>query len=396
VSHYFATLGLVPTKLAPGIREKRPGYFEIRVYGGVDPATGKTRQVSRTLRGTVKEANELRASLLLEVTRKGVPGSQTLSELFDAVLEHLEALGREETTLHGYRRMAVRILEVLGDKPLRKLRASDLDRFYAGLTKGGASAGRVRRYHAFIHRSLAQAVRWEWVPDNVSDRASPPSEPRRQMELQSVEAVNRLIEVAAQSKEPELALAFRILAAMGGRRGELCGLQWRDVDFGTGVCHVRRAVKQISGRPLIIGDAKDHQQRSVQLDPVTLEILAAHRGAMAERAEICGTKLAADAFVLSDAADGSEPWKPGRLTQALTRLRKRAGYTGRLHDLRHWHASLLLNAGEAPVVVAERLGHRDPSTTHRFYAHALPRADIRAAGIVADALSSTTDETPPD
>jgi integrase len=377
----------VPAKLAPGIRQKRAGYFEIRVYGGVDPATGKTRQVSRTVRGSIKEANEARAALLLEVTRKGVPGSQTLGELFDAVIEHLEALGREETTLHSYRRLAVRIVAELGDKPLRKLKASDLDRFYAGLTRSGASAGRVRRYHAFIHRSLKQAVRWEWVPDNVSDRASPPSEPHRQMELQSVEAVNRLIEVAAQSKEPELALAFRILAAMGGRRGELCGLQWRDLDFDTGVCHIRRAVKQVPGQPLIIGDSKTHQQRSVQLDPTTLEMLATHHDAMANRAALCEVPLAADAFVLSNAADGSDPWPPARLTQALTRLRKRAGYTGRLHDLRHWHASLLLNAGEAPVVVAERLGHRDPSTTHRFYAHAMPRADAKAASIAGDALS---------
>jgi hypothetical protein len=31
------------------------------------------------------------------------------------------------------------------------------------------------------------------------------------------------------------------------------------------------------------------------------------------------------------------PWQPGRLTQALRRLRERAGYNGRLHDLRHWN-----------------------------------------------------------
>ena len=379
----------MPTRLAPGIRQKRPGYYEVRVYGGVDPKTGKGRQVTRTIRGSVKEANELRAALLIEVARTGAPRPHGLAELFDAVLEHLEALGREPTTLHGYRRMADRIIEEVGDKPLRKLRASDYDRFYAKLLRGGSSPARVRRYHAFIHRSLAQGVRWEWVPDNVSDRASPPAEPRRQMELQSVEAVARLIQVAEQSKEPELGLAFRVLAAMGGRRGELCGLQWRDIDVETGLCAIRRAVKQVPGQALVVGDAKNHQQRIVQLDVTTLGQLVNHHAQMAERASECGVVLDGSAFVLSDSPDGSEPWKPARLTQALARLRDRAGYTGRLHDLRHWHASLLLNAGEAPVLVAERLGHRDPSTTHRFYAHALPRADGRAARLIDEALRAT-------
>ena len=47
----------VPAKLAPGIREKRKGYYEIRVYAGADPVTGKARQLSRTVRGTVADAN---------------------------------------------------------------------------------------------------------------------------------------------------------------------------------------------------------------------------------------------------------------------------------------------------------------------------------------------------
>ena len=44
--------------------------------------------------------------------------------------------------------------------------------------------------------------------------------------MQSSEAVARLIEAAAESRTPELAVAFRVLAALGGLRGELCGLRW--------------------------------------------------------------------------------------------------------------------------------------------------------------------------
>ncbi|MGD9755630.1 MAG: tyrosine-type recombinase/integrase [Acidimicrobiia bacterium] len=374
-------------KLAPGIREKRKGYFEVRVYGGVDPQTGKTLQLSRTVRGTIRDANALRAAMLLEVDRRGhaAATSRTVPQLFAAVLDHLDALGREPTTLHGYRQIAGRWQDELGAMPLRKLRAGHLDAFYASMLRAGSSAARVRRYHAFMHRCLAQAVKWDWVADNVADRASPPPEPRRQIKVETAEAVTRLIATAEQSRQPELAIAFRLLAALGGRRGEVCGLQWRDVDVDTCVCVLRRAVKHV-GPTLVVGDVKNHQERSVLLDAGTLAVLARHRAAMEHRAALCGEALTADAFVLSDALDGSKPWQPNRLTQALVRLRERAGFNGRLHDLRHWHAAQLLTAGEAPVVVAERLGHRDPSTTHRWYSQALPRSDRRAASLIGDAL----------
>lgn len=212
----------MPTKLAPGIREKRPGYFEVRVYGGLDPLTGKARQVTRTVRGSVKDANALRAQLLTEVADRGVAVRRSVSELFDAVLEHLEALGREPTTMQGYRTVARKAAERIGRIPVGKLKASDLDRYYAELLRSGNKPATAHPAHGFLHRCLAQAVKWEWVNDNVADRASPPTEPYRPRPLQSVDAVVRLIESAEESREPELAVAFRLLASLGGRRGEVC------------------------------------------------------------------------------------------------------------------------------------------------------------------------------
>ncbi len=379
----------MPTKLAPGIREKRPGYFEVRVYGGLDPLTGKARQVTRTVRGSVKDANALRAQLLTEVADRGVAVRRSVSELFDAVVEHLEALGREPTTMQGYRTIARKAAERIGRIPVGKLKASDLDRYYAELLRSGNKPATVHRAHGFIHRCLAQAVKWEWVKENVADRASPPTEPYRPRPLQSVDAVVRLIEAAEESKEPELAVAFRLLASLGGRRGEVCGLRWDDLDLDAGVCVIQRAVKQVTGK-LIVGDAKTHQQRTLLLDDGTIDVLRAHRAMLEQRAADLGAELVQSAYVLTDAPDGADPWKPNRLTQALRRLRDKAGYTGRLHDLRHWNASQLLGAGESAVIVAARLGHRDPSTTHRWYAHAMPRADVRAAELLEEALKRKT------
>ena len=46
----------------------------------------------------------------------------------------------------------------------------------------------------------------------------------------------------------------------------------------------------------------------------------------------------------------------------------------RVHDLRHSHASTLINLGANPVLVAERLGHESPSITMNTYAHLFPKA----------------------
>jgi integrase len=205
----------------------------------------------------------------------------------------------------------------------------------------------------------------------------------------------RLLAAAEDSREPELAVAFRLLASLGGRRGEVCGLRWADVDLDGGVGVIRGAVKQLTGQ-LIVGDAKTHQQRTLLLDEGTMAVLRAHRTMLENRAAALGAMLVTEAYVLTDSPDGAQPWQPNRLTQALRRLRDKAGYTGRLHDLRHWNASQLLGAGESAVVVAARLGHRDPSTTHRWYAHAMPRADARAAALMNEALRprSAVEPTP--
>lgn len=107
---------------------------------------------------------------------------------------------------------------------------------------------------------------------------------------------------------------------------------------------------------------------------------------MEQRAAAFEMRLGPTCFVFSDDPAGLTPIAPERLTQAWSRLATAAGVSARLHDLRHFQASLLLDAGEAVSTVAARLGHRDSSTTLRVYAHLMPGADGRAAGIVGEAL----------
>ena len=64
--------------------------------------------------------------------------------------------------------------------------------------------------------------------------------------------------------------------------------------------------------------------------------------------------------------------------------------TIRLHDLRHTHATLALQAGIHPKVVSERLGHATVSITLDTYSHAIPAMQEEAAALIAGLVFGET------
>ena len=96
---------------------------------------------------------------------------------------------------------------------------------------------------------------------------------------------------------------------------------------------------------LVEKGTKTHSARRVSLDAGTVETVADHRQRMMDRAAMCRSALAADAFVFSNAADCSEPWFPDSVSRSFKRLCEKEGMPGvRLHDLRHFVATELLSA----------------------------------------------------
>ena len=85
--------------------------------------------------------------------------------------------------------------------------------------------------------------------------------------------------------------------------------------------------------------------------------------------------------------DGSI-WKPGRFSQQFEDLADKAGLNIRLHDLRHSHATQLLQAGVHPKVVSERLGHSSIAITMDLYSHVGMSLQAEAAGKVSDSLTA--------
>lgn len=373
------------------MRQQRPRYWQLRVAAGTDPLTGNRQYRTRGFKGSKREAQNALAALVVEVeSGRATPAAMTVRQVLDVWLAHIEHLGRSPTTLDSYRRLVAQLPDGFQSMPLKKVTAKTLDDLYRHLmTERTRKPATVLRFHAVLHAALRQAMKWEWIERSPAERATPPSVQRDEIRPPDVLDVVSVLEAAQQSRNPENAVALRVLAATGCRRGEACALQWGDLalDGDMPMLTIRRAIAVVK-RQSIVKDTKTHSVRRIRLDDDTADVLRAHRRQMIELGFAAGQPLRYDDWVFAKSPGSAEPMPPDRISQAWERLCKEVGVNARLHDLRHLHASLLLDAGESIAVVAGRLGH-DPnnnSSLLRRYTHMMPGADERAAALVGAVL----------
>jgi integrase len=378
------------------IRRTGDRRWELRVSTGRDPVKGRYRYVSRTVTGTRKEAEAALAALVIEVHRGsgGHTGTDvTVGELVEQWLD----LRRDRlslTTWEGYVGKArFRLIPALGRLSVRKLTVRDIDAFYRALARDEKlAASTIRQIHNVLTGSLDQAVRWGWRTDNPARLATLPLV--RQADIRPPAPAD--VMAAIERADQELAMFVRLSAVVGGRRGEVGALRWSNVNLSTGELSITKALVESRDRSIYEKDTKTHQARRIALDPATVDALQAWRAEVEARATPFGVKVRADGFVFSPELDGSKPWRPYHWTSAWRRLRDRVGIdpTVRLHDLRHFTATRLLDAGVPVKTVSGRLGHARPATTLNVYAHFIPAADRVAADLMGELLTPSPESEP--
>ena len=127
-------------------------------------------------------------------------------------------------------------------------------------------------------------------------------------------------------------------------------------------------------------------RRVIDLDSGTMEILRNHKVRQMEHRLLLGKNYEDHDLVFP--GEFGRLLNPMALTKTLEHAGKRVGANGiRLHDLRHFHASLLLQSGQSPVLVSKRLGHSTVSMTLDIYGHLMPGWQKEAAEVFAKAMS---------
>lgn len=186
-----------------------------------------------------------------------------------------------------------------------------------------------------------------------------------------------------------------LAAGLGLRQGEVFGLSPSDVDFASGYVEVQRQVKVLRNNRQVFGLPKGNKVRTVPLPTEVSALLSAyltdHR---AKRVTLPWSdhdgELVTVPLVLTNRERkpmnrnyfNAHIWHP-----ALARADVPADRANGMHALRHYYASVLLDAGESIKAVSEYLGHADAAFTLRTYTHLMPASDQRTRTAVDDAFA---------
>jgi integrase len=369
--------------------ERSPGVWRLRVFIGRDPVTGNPRQLTRTFRGTKKQADTALAQFVTEVANGTVPitPSATLAEFLDRWLDQIRPY-RSPSTIKGYRHKIERINKRLGGVRLDRLTAQQLNRAYRGWLDEGLHPSSVHHLHRVLSAALRQAVKWGLLVTPPTARATPPPRLHTPAEIPSPDVVQRLIITAEERSQPVLAGIVAVAATTGLRRGELAGLRWSDIDLEAGRMYVRQSLKNDIDGGWVVGPTKTHQIRRIALDEFTLAVLRRHRVRVEGWATDAGVDVADDGYTFTLDPSGREPIKPDGLSHSFAALCRAAGVLGMsLHTLRHFTASMLIASGRDVRTIAGRLGHSDATTTLRVYAHMVEGRDQDAADYLGSLLA---------
>jgi integrase len=294
----------------------------------------------------------------------------------------------EPSTWHNYRTMAgIYLRPGLGSTPLAELSTRQLDLHYVQLLEDGGRGGRplarrtVAYAHAILRKALGDAVADGLLDANPAALAEVPrvdprfdDEPRR---LRTWDA-DQVAHFLRHPRDRELHDLWRVALGTGMRRGELLGLRWEDLDLDVPQLRVAAALTSAGGQLRLKG-TKTRKVRTLHLDDDTAAVLARQP-----------RRTPAPYALVFTRPDGS-PWRPEVISD-----RWRGQWPGlelpfiRLHDLRHTHATLLLQAGVPIKVVSERLGHSRVAMTLDVYAHVLPAMDRAAADAIGALVGSDT------
>lgn len=328
---------------------------------------GERRTATAATRG---EAYRLGAELILEMGGNPTDAPTVGDMLAAHLIEKAPGDGGWSPTYHHD---ATTVIDKLTDtsprfvaRRLRDVSPAVLLGLYRELDRKGWTRWRVKRLHTVMGTAWQMAITYEWASSNPCRLVAPPTPAAAVIRPPSHSQVAAILD---QLDDLDL-LAVRLNATLGIRRGDLCGLQWSDFDEDRAEILIARSIAWTPGeRHVMPTKSGKRSHRRLPLDLPTVALLRRVRAEQVRRAVAVG--LPSPEWILSSDA-GVTPWRPDRVSRLFRRVADRAGATGvRLHDLRHYVATSMLEDGEPLSDVAGQLGNTI-ATTQAVYAHYLP------------------------
>ncbi len=237
-----------------------------------------------------------------------------------------------------------------------------------------------------VRAILAQAKKQRLIVDNwaSADYINFPKRPTKTIEFLNDEQSKQFYATVSKLDDIRIRTALTLLLFTGVRRGELCGLEWQDVDLENKTLKIRQSVVAVTGFGAVTKEPKTAtSKRTLSISNLLVECLAEYKAWYDKMSVDLG-----DAWVHSDRLlvqwNGS-PLNPGTVGHWLDKALEQAGLQHvKVHSLRHTCITLQIAAGVPLVTVANRAGHARTSTTTDIYSHLLKSSDRQAADALDD------------
>ena len=275
------------------------------------------------------------------------------------------------------------IYPALGGLRMPDITAANISALLLDMQAQGKAHATVIKVYTVLNSLFKMAYLSDVIPQNPMDKVERPKQRKDEVrpaepEAYTIEEVQHIF--ACLEKEPlKWQALIQLLVDTGIRRGECCGLQWKDIDFTENTITIAGNLCYTAKKGVYLDVPKNGKTRTIDVDPDVLGLLQQLRGQQIEHDII-------SPFVFTQ-NNSAEPMHPQTPTRYLKKFSERYGIDDlHPHKLRHSFASIAITNGADIASVSEKLGHSDKAVTLRMYTHSDAESMKRASQIFRDAL----------
>lgn len=286
------------------IRKKNNSY-EIRVSCGYD-INGKQKfqqmtwkpEAGMTTKQIEKEVNR-QAVLFEEKCLKGqVTANIKFEEFAEQWFEEYAKLNLRSTSYERMRKLTPRVYPALGHLRLDKITGRHIQQFINDLLLNGKnmrtgeplSRKTVVHHLSLISDVLSYAVKMDVLNDNPCRKVTIPKGEKKEKNIYTLEELEQLLTLL-ETAPLKYRLFFTLLLYTGFRRGEMMGLEWKDIDFENNVISVRRTSNYTKERGIYTDTTKTKRsQRSRKYPQLVFDLLKSYKTEQDEERHKFGSK----------------------------------------------------------------------------------------------------------
>lgn len=318
--------------------------------------TGKRKRKKKEGFKTKREADKFEREFLVKVQENTDMSFSTLVELY---LKDSESRIRLTTLQNKTHLITHKILPYFENKIISNIKPTDIREWQNVLINQNYSPTYLKSINNQLTAIFNFAVKFYGLSTNPCHRTG--SMGKKNADSMKFWTVTEFKSFISFISNDELKLAYNILFWTGIRIGELMALTFNDIDLNNNMIDINKTYTKINGKD-IINEPKTPKSKRIISIPT----------ALCSDINNFKTKI----YDLNE-SDRIFSFSKSMLTRTLKKTCKENNIpTIRIHDLRHSHASLLIELGFSPLLISERLGHEKIQTTLDTYSHLYPNKDI--------------------